>query len=70
MPRRLADLVVHLREGVLATELLAQLVVQGTVEHLPELLPVHVAVGIEHLESAEGEKLVRAQVGGIRRGGR
>lgn len=70
MPCRLADLVVHLREGILATELLAQLVVQGTVEHFPELLPVHVAVGIEHLESAEGEKPVRAQVGGIWRGGR
>lgn len=46
VPRRLADLVVHFREGVLAAELLAQLVVQGAVKHLPELLPVHVAVGV------------------------
>lgn len=46
VPRRLADFVVHLREGVLAAELLAQLVVQGAIKHLPELLPVHVAVSI------------------------
>lgn len=52
MPGSLADLVVDLREGILAAELLPQPVVQGAVEHLPELLPVHVAVGIQHLEPA------------------
>lgn len=53
VPGSLADLVIHLGEGVLATELLPQLVVQGAVEHLPELLAVHVAVGVQHLEPAE-----------------
>ena len=52
VPGSLADLVVDLREGILAAELLPQPVVQGAVEHLPELLPVHVAVGIQHLEPA------------------
>jgi hypothetical protein len=30
-------------------------VIQGAIKHLPELLSVHVAVGIQHLESAQGE---------------
>lgn len=63
MPGGLADLVVHLGEGVLATELLSQLVVQGAIKHLPELLPVHVAVSIQHLEAAEAEKWVRTPGG-------
>lgn len=46
VPRCLADLVIHLREGVLAAELLAQLVVQGAIKHLPELLAVHIAISI------------------------
>lgn len=46
VPRSLADLVIHLREGVLAAKLLAQLVVQGAIEHLPEFLPVHIAIGV------------------------
>lgn len=55
VPCGLADLVVYLGEGVLAAKLLAQLVIQGAIKHLPELLSVHVAVGIQHLESAQGE---------------
>lgn len=63
MPGGLADLVIHLGEGVLATQLLSQLVVQGAIKHLPELLPVHVAVGIQHLEAAEAGKWVRTPGG-------
>lgn len=46
VPRSLADLVIHLGEGILAAELLAQLVVQGAIEHLPEFLSVHIAIGV------------------------
>lgn len=46
VPRSLADLVIHLGEGILAAKLLAQLVVQGAIEHLPEFLAVHIAISI------------------------
>lgn len=55
VPGGLADLVVHFGEGVLAAEPLPQPVIQGAIEHLPELLPAHVAVGIQHLEPAKHE---------------
>lgn len=64
VPGGLADLVVYLGEGVLAPEPLPQPVIQGAVEHLPELLPAHVAVGIQHLEPAEHRR------GGCREGKR
>lgn len=56
MPSGLADLVVDLGEGALAVKLLPQLVVQGAIKHFPEFFPVHVAVGVEHLEPAGGEE--------------
>lgn len=59
MPGSLADLVVHLREGILAAELLPQLMVQGAIKHLPELLAVHVAVSVQHLEPVEQRWVVR-----------
>lgn len=67
VPRGLADLVVDLGEGALAVELLPQLVVQGAVKHLPELLPVHVAVSIEHLEPMHTpDKLLQLSHAGTR----
>lgn len=53
MPGSLADLVIYLRKGIVAIELISQPVVQRAIKHLPELLTVHVAVGIQHLEPAE-----------------
>lgn len=46
----LADLVVHLGEGLLTAELVSQSAVEPPVKHLPELLSVHVHICIQHLE--------------------
>ena len=51
---RFTDFVVNLGEGFLTAQLLSQSVIQPPVKHLPELLPVHVHVCIEHLEPAGG----------------
>ncbi len=45
----LVDLIEHIGEGIRALILDAQLVVDRVVEHLPELLAVHVRVGIQRL---------------------
>ena len=47
----LVDLIEHIGEGIRALVLDAQLVVDRVVEHLPELLAVHVRVGIQRLRS-------------------
>lgn len=51
---RFTDLIVNLREGLLTAQFLSQSVIQLSIKHLPELLPLHVHICIQHLEPAGG----------------
>lgn len=56
---RLADFVIHLREGTLAVQLIPEFVVQASVKHFPEFLAFHVDVSIKHLEAEQKLKVKR-----------
>lgn len=55
------DFVIDLREGFLAAQLFAHLIVQSVVKHLVKLFSRHEWVGIQHLEAVETMDAVSLQ---------
>jgi hypothetical protein len=52
-PRALVDLVVNFRESLFAIEALAYFIIERVIEHLSELIPRCVCVGIKHLVAVD-----------------